>query len=279
MARPYKFYRFAYILIAAFFAVPQASAQEGYVPMTQPAPETAPVAAPQPDTSYTVTDVKVDVTADNAVNARQQAQEKAQQDAFAQLAARLAPGQTIPAPPAMTIATMVDDFEITQEQLSPVRYIGTYTFRFRPAAVQAWLGAHGSSAAASPVAGMAAPQPSMTMPQQPEPSGMNAAWHPQASAPAPSTAAATRVTARIRYTSLPQWIAAQQALRRVPGVTADILSMTSGEALVALNSPLPETQLAPALAQQGLTLGAPQAMTGWVPDSSAAVVRDLVYNR
>ncbi len=263
MARPYRFYLLSYIFLAVIFAVSLAHAQD--------------------DMAYTVEGVRVDVTADNAVNARQQAFDKAQQDAFAQLSARLSPGQPVAAPPPTTIATMVDDFEITQEQLSPVRYVGTYTFRFRPGAIQAWLGAHAAVPAPTAMTApgtlpaMAPVTPPMTAPAAPAPvqTGMEGAWQPQR--PGTPAAATTGLTARIRYNSLAEWIAAQGALRRVPGLGLDVVSLTSGEALMTLRSSLPEEQLRLALAQQGFTLAMPQGGAGWTQDASA--VRDLTFSR
>lgn len=91
------------------------------------------------DPLYTVEGIEVDVTAASALAARDQAFEKAQQDAFTALAARMIPEESIATftpPPIDTIANMVQDYEVTKEKLSSVRYIGTYTFTFRPRSVQ-----------------------------------------------------------------------------------------------------------------------------------------------
>ncbi len=100
-------------------------------------------AAPaQADTAFTVRDVTVDVTADSAAAARDQAFAQAQVEAFATLAARLlsedrmADFQT---PDAAVISGFIKDFEITNEQLSAVRYVGTYTFRFESGAVRDYM--------------------------------------------------------------------------------------------------------------------------------------------
>ncbi len=88
------------------------------------------------DPLFTVSGVTVDVTAESAMAARDKAFAEAQAKAFQTLAERLLPaGQTegLALPDARTLSTLVDDFEVTGEKLSRVRYIGTYTFRFRAA--------------------------------------------------------------------------------------------------------------------------------------------------
>lgn len=88
---------------------------------------------------FTVSSVKVDVTAENAVAAREKAFTKAQTDAFMALAEQLLGEEdikTYKAPEIADISLMIKDFEITDEQLSAVRYVGTYTFRFDGPAVR-----------------------------------------------------------------------------------------------------------------------------------------------
>lgn len=100
------------------------------------------------DAPFTVSGVKVDITADNAADAREKAFAQAQENAFRQLAGRLLPEEemtTFKAPESSAISTMVNDFEITQEQISTVQYIGTYTFRFNKDSVLTFLGASGAS--------------------------------------------------------------------------------------------------------------------------------------
>lgn len=98
------------------------------------------------DDLFKVEDIKVDVTADNAVAARDLAFAKAQVDAFAVLAQRMvndAQSTQTTQPDAATISTMIQDFEVTNEQLSNVRYIGTYTFRFDEASVSQYFAISG----------------------------------------------------------------------------------------------------------------------------------------
>ena len=91
---------------------------------------------------YTVEGVKVDVTAENALAARDQAFIKAQEEAFKTLASRMLSetgAESVAVPESATISTMIQDYEITEEKLSAVRYIGTYTFRFRDSAVKQYF--------------------------------------------------------------------------------------------------------------------------------------------
>jgi hypothetical protein len=95
---------------------------------------------------FTVPGVQVDVTAKDAMTARDQALGQAQQAAFKKLAEQLLSEEEAAAftpPEVSVISPMVEDFEVTQEQLSAVRYIGTYTFRFKNAAVRNFFGAQG----------------------------------------------------------------------------------------------------------------------------------------
>lgn len=91
---------------------------------------------------YTVENLEVDITADTAVQARQQAFYVVQRKAFRKLISRIATNVD----PAnfedldnQFIGSLVKDFEIKNEKLSKVRYIGTYTFRFDQDSVQQFL--------------------------------------------------------------------------------------------------------------------------------------------
>lgn len=95
---------------------------------------------------FTVRDIKVDVTSENSIKAREHAFAKAQQDAFAVLAERMTDegaGQDTPMPDVATISSLIQDFEVTEEKLSSVRYIGTYTFRFKDKEVRNYFSGHG----------------------------------------------------------------------------------------------------------------------------------------
>lgn len=91
---------------------------------------------------YNIDSVEVDVSASNAVEAREKAFEEAQIKAFEELTERLLTEQERAAfvmPEIDVISGLVQDFEVTNEQLSAVRYKGVYTIRFRPSAVQNYL--------------------------------------------------------------------------------------------------------------------------------------------
>ncbi|MBU0859343.1 MAG: DUF2066 domain-containing protein, partial [Alphaproteobacteria bacterium] len=106
----------------------------------------APAAAQDP--LYTIEGIKVDITAASAAAAREEAFIKAEQDAFAALAQRLlseAELATFVPPDADTISNMVQDFELTEERLSTVRYMGTYTFRFKDSDVQKFFSVKGTA--------------------------------------------------------------------------------------------------------------------------------------
>ncbi len=87
---------------------------------------------------YTVEDVEVDITSENAVMARTEALDEAQISAYKILAGRILGDGALegePEPDPLAVGILVQDFEVTNEQLSSVRYKGTFTVRFRPRAV------------------------------------------------------------------------------------------------------------------------------------------------
>ena len=132
---------------------------------------------------YVVEGITVDVSADNAMNARNQAFEKAQQEAVKALAGQFMAESQLAAfqpPPASTISPMVQDFEVTKEKLSTKRYIGTYTFRFKPNAVRQYFD-NASVQMATP-AGPSAPNNYAQAPVVQNPDGTYSA-----PAPAPTT--------------------------------------------------------------------------------------------
>jgi hypothetical protein len=84
---------------------------------------------------FVVEGVKVDVTADDAVSAQEQAFEQAQVRAFDILANRMVAETDVSnmaTPDASIIASMIKDYEVSNEQISDVRYVGEFTFRFDP---------------------------------------------------------------------------------------------------------------------------------------------------
>lgn len=91
------------------------------------------------DDVFTVAGVKVDAKAENAVAAREKAFSTAQTVAFTAIATKLLgdeEAKNYKIPDTATIAAMIKDFEVTNEQISAVEYIGTYTFRFEGNAVR-----------------------------------------------------------------------------------------------------------------------------------------------
>ncbi len=104
------------------------------------------------DSILTIENVKVDITAQNALEAREEAFNEAQVKAFTELTQRMAPdgvGATRSLPSVDVISSMIKDFELVSEQLSSVRYIGAYTFRFKKEAVESYFGNYVDSVAAA----------------------------------------------------------------------------------------------------------------------------------
>ncbi len=98
----------------------------------QPAAARAPVTTSGP---LTVTDVIIDKTDKNAVVARDQAIVEAQRTAFEVLAEKsMSPEafKSYKVPDNKTIAALVSDFEIKNEQISANRYVASFTVRFTP---------------------------------------------------------------------------------------------------------------------------------------------------
>jgi len=101
-----------------------------------------PGAARAQDDPFTVRNVEVDVTAESAAAAREHAIAEAQRQAFDRLIARLSTQgsqKTVPAPDGKALDELVRDFEVDSEKVSAVRYLATFTVRFKPAAIRALL--------------------------------------------------------------------------------------------------------------------------------------------
>lgn len=82
---------------------------------------------------YTITGIEVDVTSRSAAASQKEAFRQAQGKAFDVLTARLLSGSEraiFEKPDESAISSLIKDYEITEEKISNVRYIGTYTFRF-----------------------------------------------------------------------------------------------------------------------------------------------------
>lgn len=94
------------------------------------------------ETFLTVDDVPVDVTAKDANAARDQAIATVQSKAFDKLMGQLVPNAADVArlhPGQQQIEGFVQDFMVENERVSTVRYIGTYSVRFRESLVRKYL--------------------------------------------------------------------------------------------------------------------------------------------
>ena len=128
-----------YMLLAAFFMA---------FFLTIPA-----ISHAETNPAYTVEGVEVDVTAENAVKAREKAMDEGQVKAYRMLAERFLGEEamkTFKDPDPVTVSSLVQDFEVTKEQLSSKRYKGTYTVRFRPNAMKMQMASKGISYSDAP---------------------------------------------------------------------------------------------------------------------------------
>ncbi|MFA4994100.1 MAG: hypothetical protein WC521_02215 [Bdellovibrionales bacterium] len=160
--------------------------------------ESAPEALIPAANPYTITDVKVDVTADTAAHARDQALMQAERKAFVQLCARLETDTDANKFSDDDIAALVQSFEVQNERLSAVRYIGIYTIHFSPSAVQravsAWF----------------MPSAVVEEPPAPQPSAMH-------------------IFIIVQADSLPVWAQLKRRLSAIPQVVrVDTLSLKRG---------------------------------------------------
>lgn len=98
------------------------------------------------DDLFVVEGVTVDVTAADSVSAQQQAFAQAQGEAFTLLTQRMVESggaSGVQTPDPATISTLIQDYEVTNEQLSSTRYVGTYTFRFNQSEISKLLSGAG----------------------------------------------------------------------------------------------------------------------------------------
>jgi hypothetical protein len=101
-----------------------------------------PAGAATQDDIFTVADIPVDATASSAVAAREAARTDGQRRAFRVLLERLtlvADRGRLPRVGDEQLTEMVRDFSVANERSSAVRYLASYTFRFRPDAVRKLL--------------------------------------------------------------------------------------------------------------------------------------------
>ena len=91
---------------------------------------------------YAVYDIHVDVTAQNATIAREQGLNDAQEKAFYKMLDRLTMYQDMEALPILTsedILNLVQDFSVSNEKTSSVRYIADVDVQFNPEAIQTFF--------------------------------------------------------------------------------------------------------------------------------------------
>lgn len=94
------------------------------------------------DAAFTVSGVQADITAANAAKAREQAFAEVQSTAYQRLLERLVSDADVgrlPKPSLTEIEALVHDVILENEKSSAVRYIGTFTVRFKPDAVRSAL--------------------------------------------------------------------------------------------------------------------------------------------
>lgn len=222
--------------------------------------------------SYTVEGVEVDVTAANAVKAREEALKQAQVKAFEQLALNTLGEEgmaTYTMPSADTVMALVQDFEVTNEQLSSRRYKGMFTVRFRPALAQQYLiarpvvpvyeeqtvpqygqapqtGYDQRTAGAVPQQQAPAYQPAQQPTYQPQPVPTYQ--------PAPA-AHGQRGMIRARFANVQEWVRLKNALERNRAFSLyRIASLQPTEALVELSYNGSPAELQQALAGAGLSV-------------------------
>lgn len=93
---------------------------------------------------YQISGVNIDLTDVSAAKARDQAILSAQREAFSKLLERLdldtGLGDKLSSD---DLAALVQNFEVTNERTSSVRYLGVFTIQFRPSAVKSYLASKG----------------------------------------------------------------------------------------------------------------------------------------
>jgi Uncharacterized protein conserved in bacteria (DUF2066) len=104
-------------------------------------------------TVFQVSGIAVDASAANAVAARQAALLQGQREGLERLLRRLVPAEEhglLPAVGNLNVERYVQNFEITDEELSSTRYLAQLTVRYQPDAVRELLGSAGLSVAQTP---------------------------------------------------------------------------------------------------------------------------------
>lgn len=94
---------------------------------------------------YAVENIPVDVTAENATQAKEQAVLEAQEKAFYKMLERLTLASDMESLPNLSnedILNLVQDFSVSNEKTSPVRYMASVTVQFNPDAIQTFFQEH-----------------------------------------------------------------------------------------------------------------------------------------
>ncbi len=214
-----------FIILSLLLGLPKAQAQsvaDNLPPVVIQGETSSPAPAANP---YTVTDVKIDVTADSAAHARDQALTQAQRKAYEQLCARLEADGDAKKLSDDDIASLVQSFEVQNERLSAVRYIGIYTIHFNPSAVQRAI-----SVSYEPPAAVEEPTP-------------------------PPVSSSAHVFITVQADSLPIWTQIKRRLGAVPQVVKiDTLTLKRGLINIDLSFNGSMDDLKTAVADQGLVL-------------------------
>jgi hypothetical protein len=96
----------------------------------------------EPQEVFTVANIHVDVTAKTASAARQKALEKGEKEAFNLLLKRLTMRidyKRLPILDSKQISTYIQDFNVTNEKNSEIRYLADLTYRFKPSDIRLLL--------------------------------------------------------------------------------------------------------------------------------------------
>ena len=118
------------------------------------APDPAPRAAEYADAPafdpvlYAVEGVAVDVAVKDPGRARDEGLAEALRLAWPKLIEQIAPGSKPPKLSDKELSRLMQDFELSDEKLSPVRYVGSFIIRFKPSATDAVLDDAGIAATA-----------------------------------------------------------------------------------------------------------------------------------
>ena len=177
--------------------------------------------------TYTVSGIPVDVTAADASTARDQAIVDGQRAALQKLVENMMgadKAKEIPLPSDDEISAMVQDFEVENERVSSVRYVGSLTYRFLSDPVDRLVGR--------------APAGTIDTTTMPMPAGP-----------------VRTITAKVPISGLQQWMEVRNKLVGVPLLhRADVRYLAPDEGKIDLVFSGEPAQLMQALAQRQLQL-------------------------